>query len=175
MYLLRTVILCILPLLSTVVFAAPSRRSPPSGGNNPNSGAIVQPKPGTVVAPGQAFDFVYDTKADYGVSSYNFTVWLFTSPPSMQDQDFATGHYFGRYGLPNYPGNPSPPNLPPAQLVMPDFSKNPGGFGGGATATNQTVYLAVIEEYATGTGTIGLRMNLAINELLYNATSQTGN
>jgi hypothetical protein len=42
----------------------------------------------------------------------------------------------------------SPANPAPAQLVMPDFSKSPGGFGNGATATNKTVYLAVVEEWA---------------------------
>ncbi|KAK7056905.1 hypothetical protein VNI00_002623 [Paramarasmius palmivorus] len=171
MYFFRTLILCVLPFLSTVVLAAPSRRSPPSGGNNPNSGVIVKPESGAVIAPGQAFDFQYDTKADYGISSYNFTVFLLTSQPNMQNQDFGTGHFFGRFGLPNYPGNPYPPNLPPAQLIMPDFSKNPGGFGGGASCENQTVWLAVLEEYATGTGSVGLRLNLATSQLVYNGTT----
>jgi hypothetical protein len=47
-----------------------------------------------------------------------------------------------------------PTNLPPAQLVMPDFSKNPGGFGVGASATNATYYLAVFEEYSTSTSSV---------------------
>jgi hypothetical protein len=46
--------------------------------------------------------------------------------------------------------NPYPTNLPPANLVMPDFSKSPGGFGVGATASNKKIYLAVLEEYANG-------------------------
>ena len=33
---------------------------------------------------------------------------------------------------------------------MPDFSKNLGGWGAGASATNATVWVTVIEEYATG-------------------------
>ncbi|KAG7088325.1 hypothetical protein E1B28_012334 [Marasmius oreades] len=169
MYFIKAATLFFLPLLSVVVAAPSTRRAPPS----PGSGVIVKPAGSTVIAPGQSFDFLYDTRADYGVSSYNFNVYLFTSRPSgfVVDEDYATGHYYGRWALPNYPGNPSPSNLPPAQLVMPDFSKNPGGFGAGASASNQTVYLAVLEEYATGTGSVGLRMSLALTELIYNGTS----
>lgn len=47
-------------------------------------------------------------------------------------------------------GNPNPHNTPPAQLIMPDFSKPQGGFGSGASIANATFYLAVVEEYATG-------------------------
>lgn len=43
--------------------------------------------------------------------------------------------------------NPYPTNPPPAQLVMPNFSLSPGGFGQGAVATNLKVWLAVIEEW----------------------------
>ncbi|KAJ8080474.1 hypothetical protein AAF712_003115 [Marasmius tenuissimus] len=169
MYFVKAVTLCLLTLFSLVA-AAPSRRSPPT---SPSSGVIVKPESGSVIAPGQSFDFLYDTKADYGVSSFNFNVYLFTSKPAgwFVDEDFATGHFYGRWALPNYPGNPSPTNQPPTQLVMPDFSKNPGGFGAGAPASNQTVYLAVMEEYATGTGSVGMRVSLAINELVYNGTS----
>ncbi|KAL0580656.1 hypothetical protein V5O48_001386 [Marasmius crinis-equi] len=169
MYFFKAAVLCLLPFLSLTV-AAPSKRGPPT---SPNSGVIVQPASGAVIAPGQSFDFSYDTKADYGVSSYNFNVYLFTSKPTgfVVDEDYATGHYYGRWALPNYPGNPSPTNLPPAQLTMPDFSKNPGGFGSGAHAENQTVYLTVVEEYATGSGSVGLRLSLAITELIYNGTS----
>ena len=46
--------------------------------------------------------------------------------------------------------NPYPANLPPANLVMPDFSKSPGGFGAGVAASNKKIYLAVLEEYANG-------------------------
>lgn len=33
---------------------------------------------------------------------------------------------------------------------MPDFSNNPGGTGGGASAINAHYYITVLEEYATG-------------------------
>ncbi|KAF9267336.1 hypothetical protein L218DRAFT_894502 [Marasmius fiardii PR-910] len=170
MHFIKAAILYFLPLFSVVPAAPSTRRGPPT---NPGSGVIVKPASGTVIAPGQTFDFLYDTKADYGISSYNFDVYLFTSKPSgfAVDEDWATGHYYGRWALPNYPGNPSPSNLPPAQLTMPDFSKNPGGFGAGASTSNQTVYLAVLEEYATGTGSVGLRLSLALTELIYNGTS----
>jgi hypothetical protein len=42
---------------------------------------IVQPTKGSVIAPNTDFKFQYHSIADYGVSSYNFTCWLFTSPP----------------------------------------------------------------------------------------------
>ncbi|KAK7048456.1 26S proteasome subunit P45, partial [Favolaschia claudopus] len=114
--------------------------------------AIIQPADGTHVAPGQSFPFEYQIIADYGVSSYNYTVYLFTTPPLafMTSQNYGAGHYFGRFAQPNYPGNPSPSNLPPPKLVMPNFSTSRGGFGAGASASNATYYLAVFEEYATG-------------------------
>jgi hypothetical protein len=42
---------------------------------------------------------------------------------------------------------PYPKNPPPAQLIMPDFSKSPGGFADGKSASNAAVYLAVLEEW----------------------------
>lgn len=48
-------------------------------------------------------------------------------------------------------GNPNPRNLPPAQLVMPDFAESLGGFGAGESRSNATFYLVVLEEYVTGT------------------------
>lgn len=33
-----------------------------------------------MIAPGSTFEFHYDCQADYGASSYNYTVWLFTFP-----------------------------------------------------------------------------------------------
>lgn len=69
-------------------------------------GTINSPAAGTAIAPGQTFDFDYITRGDYGVSSYNFTVWLSSAPPTSfaQSTDFMEGHYFGRYALANYPG-----------------------------------------------------------------------
>ncbi|KAJ7134724.1 hypothetical protein C8R44DRAFT_610519 [Mycena epipterygia] len=150
--------------------------------------AIIQPAEGTRIAPGQAFAFNYLSIADYGVSSYNYTVYLLTSPPhaSTPSVNFGAGHYFGRFAEPNYPGNPNPSNPPPAQLVMPDFSKNPGGFGAGASATNATFYLAVFEEYADGSvsrrpafqdyssnssqGSVGNMISFTANKIVYNGT-----
>ena len=45
--------------------------------------------------------------------------------------------------------NPNPPNRAPAQLVMPDFSKRPGGFASGGNASDLEVWLAVVEEWGT--------------------------
>ncbi|KAF7365104.1 26S proteasome subunit P45 [Mycena venus] len=134
---------------------------------------IVKPADGTHISPGQAFDFSYQSIADYGVSSYNYSVYLFTTPPLafMTSQNFGAGHYFGRFAQPNYPGNPNPSNTPPATFVMPDFSKPPGGFGAGASATNATFYLAVFEEYSNGEGVPGNRISFTANRVIYNATS----
>jgi hypothetical protein len=68
--------------------------------------AIIQPADGTHIAPNQAFDFNYLSIADYGTSSYNYSVYLFTTPPLafMASQNFGAGHYFGRFAEPNYPG-----------------------------------------------------------------------
>ncbi|KAJ7147058.1 hypothetical protein C8R43DRAFT_1011686 [Mycena crocata] len=135
--------------------------------------AILKPADGTHIAPGDGFDFSYSSIADYGVSSYNYTVYLFTSPPSLgYGENLATGHNFGRFAQPNYPGNPNPPNPPPAQLRMPDFNVN-RGFGSGSSATNATFYLAVFEEYANGIGSVGNRMSFVTNKIIYNATKAT--
>ncbi|KAJ6508647.1 hypothetical protein C8R45DRAFT_859784 [Mycena sanguinolenta] len=135
--------------------------------------AIVAPADGAHIAPGQTFDFAYQSIADYGASSYNYSVYLFTIPPEnlLASQNFAAGHYFGRFAEPNYPGNPDPSNLPPATLVMPDFSIAPAGFGAGASASNATFYFAVFEEYSTWDGMPGNRLSFLYNRVIYNATS----
>ncbi|KAF9533218.1 hypothetical protein CPB83DRAFT_846077 [Crepidotus variabilis] len=136
--------------------------------------SIVHPANGTSINPGETFDFFYNSIADYGVSSYNYTVWLFTSPPTfpfVQVENFAFGYYFGRFAEPNYPGNPNPPNPPPAQLTMPNFATMEKGFGNGASAHNVTCFLTVLEEYATGNGSVGYRMSLSSNHISYNNTA----
>lgn len=68
--------------------------------------AIISPSNGTHIAPGAAFDFSYGSIADYGASSYNYTVWLLTGLPTslLPSETWGTGHYFGRFAQPNYPG-----------------------------------------------------------------------
>jgi len=61
---LRAAVLALFPLVSTVA-AAPSRRQS-------TSGTIISPAKGTHIAPGAAFDFAYDSMADFGVTSYNY-------------------------------------------------------------------------------------------------------
>ncbi|KAJ7025343.1 hypothetical protein C8F04DRAFT_136651 [Mycena alexandri] len=165
MHFLKIAALAFFPLFATVL-AAPSPRQS-------TSGTIIEPADGTSIAPGETFAFSYDSMADFGVSSYNYTVWLFTSVPTSfaQSVDFAQGYYFGRFAEPNFPGNPSPKNIAPATLTMPDFSKNPGGFGTGASESNGHFALVVMEEYATGAGSVGSRLTLAINRIVYNATN----
>jgi hypothetical protein len=132
-------------------------------------GTILSPTNGTVLAPGQAFPFSYDIRADYCTSSFNYTVWLFTSDPADlgmgANNVIGTGRFLGRFQQENYPGVwlflhnstssahderiavPYPKNPPPADLVMPDFSRSPGGFADGMSASNKAVYLAVLEEW----------------------------
>ncbi|EGN98287.1 hypothetical protein SERLA73DRAFT_109679 [Serpula lacrymans var. lacrymans S7.3] len=113
------------------------------------AGTISSPADDTTIAPGASFDFHYNTRADYGVSSYNFTVWLWSnvSLTMASPGQLATGHYFGRFSEENYPGTNNPV---PAQLVMPDLAISPGGFGAGANGTNAIFYIVVIEEWASG-------------------------
>jgi len=46
---------------------------------------------------------------------------------------------------------PSARHPAPETLTMPDFSKPLGGWGSGASVSNAVFYLAVLEEYGTGT------------------------
>ncbi|THV03896.1 hypothetical protein K435DRAFT_791468 [Dendrothele bispora CBS 962.96] len=169
MFALSKILCTILPLLALLASAAPAVPSK----RQDTSGTIVLPTEGTVINPGQAFDFSYDARGDYGVTSYNYTVFLFTSTPGSfsPSEEFARGHFFGRFSNPNFPGNPNPSNPPPAQLIMPDFSKNPGGFGTGAVDSDGKFQIAVLEEYADGDGTVGLRMSLAMTSVVYNAST----
>ncbi|KAJ4482011.1 hypothetical protein J3R30DRAFT_3285916 [Lentinula aciculospora] len=164
---LQSAIFFLLSFLAAV-FSAPLARQD-------SSGTIVSPASGTVINPGDTFDFSYFARGDYGVTSLNYTVFLMTSSPTSlaPSADFATGHYFGRFAEPNYPGNPNPPNPAPAQLIMPDFALSPGGWGVGATMSNGTFYLVVLEEYVTGNPTVGALMSLAANEIIYNGTIST--
>ena len=72
-------------------------------------GSILFPTPNQTIAPGSNFTFTYFGRADYGVSSYAYSVWLLnsdvvnTSVPSVADL-FTEGWYFGRFDYANYPG-----------------------------------------------------------------------
>jgi hypothetical protein len=73
---------------------------------NYRKGYIDAPLNGTALAPGQRFNFTYNVRSDYCVSSFNYTVWLFTSIPSGlsflgPDNEVATGAYLGRYANSN--------------------------------------------------------------------------
>jgi hypothetical protein len=82
---------------AALAVAAPARRT---------DHGIVSPTSGSVIAPGETFDFEYNTMGDYGISSYNVTVWLVTDAPTSfaPSVNFANGHFFGRFSFPNYPG-----------------------------------------------------------------------
>lgn len=66
-------------------------------------GFITQPANGTHIAPGQAFNFTYNIRADYCTSSYNYTVWLLTSDPSTITTLAPRGKYLGRFAGASYP------------------------------------------------------------------------
>lgn len=71
-------------------------------------GTIQSPVNGTSIAPGQSFDFLYEIRSDYCTSSFNYTVWMFTSDPKKfkmgADNVFGTGRFMGRFQNENYPG-----------------------------------------------------------------------
>ena len=72
-----------------------------------SQGTISSPANGTVIMPGESFDFYYNTHSDYCISSMNFTVWLLTSPPEsvfgiMDGSAKVTGWYFGRFAYSSY-------------------------------------------------------------------------
>ncbi|TFY80934.1 hypothetical protein EWM64_g3080 [Hericium alpestre] len=135
-------------------------------------GVIEAPLNGTVIRPGQAFNFTYNAHADYCISSYNFSIWVMTSTPGMfaPSENFMTGYYFGLFDVPNYPAVPYAKNPPPPQLVMPDLSQNQGGWGAGQSANNATFYITVMEEWGSCDGALGKRISLAMNSIMYNAT-----
>ncbi|PAV16819.1 hypothetical protein PNOK_0688300 [Pyrrhoderma noxium] len=138
-------------------------------------GTISSPANGTIILPGQSFDFYYNQRGDYCLSSYNFSVWLLTSPPGSSmigDDSTMTGHYFGRFSYSSIT-NENPANPAPAQLTMPDFSKSSGGFGIGASGSSVPMYLAVLEEWDECAPTLGQHFSLAVNTLIYNGTSTT--
>ncbi|THV03905.1 hypothetical protein K435DRAFT_650549 [Dendrothele bispora CBS 962.96] len=114
---------------------------------------ILDPVNGTKITPGSPFKFTYQSIADYGTSSYQFTILLFTTPPGefTNSLDYASGYSFGQFDVENYPAVPTARHPAPEYLTMPDFSKSLGGWGTGASVSNATFYLAVIEEYGNGT------------------------
>ncbi|KAI0702287.1 hypothetical protein BC835DRAFT_105133 [Cytidiella melzeri] len=136
--------LAILTLLFTVAVNAASH------------GSISQPLPGTAIAPNHTFAFSYTPMADYSVSTFAYHVWLLDvlniNMSESMTSLFTSGHYFGKFDYPNYPAVPYPTNPAPAQLTMPDFSKNPpAGFAAGESAHDVRMQLLVIEEWGNGT------------------------
>ncbi|KIK57256.1 hypothetical protein GYMLUDRAFT_229565 [Collybiopsis luxurians FD-317 M1] len=133
--------------------------------------AIILPENGAKIAPGAQFAFKYNSIADYSVSSYNFTVVLFTQPPSpfRPSLNYAAGYTFGQFDVANYPAIPYARHPAPPYFVMPDFSKSLGGWGAGESVSNAIFYLAVFEEYANGQPSVGPRISLSINEIIYNS------
>ncbi|CCM03550.1 uncharacterized protein FIBRA_05686 [Fibroporia radiculosa] len=136
-------------------------------------GTISAPAPYTVITPGGIFDFFYNINADYCKSSYAYSVYLATElPTSMSPSNqFMSGYYFGRYDAENYPAVPYPTNPAPPNLTMPNFAQPQGGFGGGNPATNATFYVLVLEEWDDCEGTIGRKIAMTANPIIYNATS----
>ncbi|KAH8109798.1 hypothetical protein DFH11DRAFT_904410 [Phellopilus nigrolimitatus] len=159
----------LLAALSVLLGAAAAPSAPPAK-RYPPQGTISDPANGTTIMPGAAFAFLYNPRADYCLSSYNFTVWLLTAPPQGMLAGTQTGHYFGRFAYSTYT-NQDPPNPAPSELTMPDFAKSPGGFGAGASASAKTMYLSVVEEWSSCDPTVGNNLSMAANNIVYNDTS----
>ncbi|OCH92863.1 hypothetical protein OBBRIDRAFT_726013 [Obba rivulosa] len=135
-------------------------------------GSIGQPEPNAHIAPGTAFNFSYNIRADYCMSSYGYSVYLITDVPTglAPSAQFMNGYFLGHFEGENYPAVPTPTNPAPPQLTMPDFSQPEGGFGGGMSSSNATFYLTVLEEWDDCGGALGRRFSLAYNPIVYNAT-----
>ncbi|GBE85067.1 hypothetical protein BKA93DRAFT_733296 [Sparassis latifolia] len=136
-------------------------------------GTISAPAPYTPVAPGSAFNFSYNAHADYCISSFSFTAYVITEPPTslIETGDFMGGYTFGTYQEENYPAVPWPTNPPPSQLTMPDFSTVESGWGRGFNCTNCTFYITVLEEWDDCAGALGRKFGLASVPVIYNATT----
>lgn len=93
----------VLLVLATFATASPTPVALP---RDDLAGVISAPAEGTVIAPGQAFDFAYGVHADYCSSSYNYSVWLVTDAPQTfsPSPTFMTGYLFGTFDAANYPG-----------------------------------------------------------------------
>ncbi len=101
-----------LPILLTLVLSVASSyvpgyaRSPRA--TDDTKGTILVPTSGTAIEPAGNFTFTYSPRADYGVSTFAYHVFLLdaaatTTTLSAVDV-FSTGYYFGRFDYPNYPG-----------------------------------------------------------------------
>ncbi|KAI0802082.1 hypothetical protein BC629DRAFT_164627 [Irpex lacteus] len=142
----------------TAAFLAVAAASPVRRDNS--HGTITQPRSGIAIRPGEAFNFTYNPMADYSVSTFYYHVFLLDASSLDSDGDrstllnqpltslFSSGYYFGRYDYPNYPAVPYAKNPAPAQLTMPDFSKNaPAGWSAGESVHDLPLQLLVIEEW----------------------------
>jgi len=160
-------------VLATLVASASAVLALPGDLTKRANPGINAPASGTVIQPNETFDFSYQSVGDYCASAYNTTVFLLTSLPTSfaPSADWADGHYFGRFDWANYPTDPVPSHPLPSSFVMPDFSIAPGGFGTGATGSNVTMYLIVLEEYSTCTGVLGDRIAFSMNQIIYNQTT----
>lgn len=90
-------------VLANFAIASPTPKAVP---RDDLAGVISAPAEGTVIAPGQAFDFAYGIHGDYCSSSYNYSVWLLTDIPQTfsPSSTFTTGYLFGTFDAANYPG-----------------------------------------------------------------------
>ncbi|KAF8993525.1 hypothetical protein BDQ17DRAFT_1368284, partial [Cyathus striatus] len=122
----------VISLVATTLAATPEIRSPAEG---------------SIINPGASFNFDYQSIADYAHPRIILRSGFYEITTGNK-VDGGLGVRIllsGRFGFPNYPGNPSPKNLAPSQLVMPDFSKLGGGFGVGKTTSNATFHFVVLK------------------------------
>lgn len=67
-------------------------------------GVIASPVDGTHIAPGESFPFTYNIRIGQCALSYNYTVWLFTSPPETFMTSTTTGVFLGRFSAASFDG-----------------------------------------------------------------------
>ncbi|KAF2720514.1 hypothetical protein K431DRAFT_304173 [Polychaeton citri CBS 116435] len=138
-------------------------------------GKISEPAANSTILPSQPFNYTYEPRSDYCLSSYNTTVWLLTSPPQSIIDNAAVGKFLLRCGYDSY-ANPYPANPCPSQLVTPDLSKGSGGFGTGEVvdgSEGRKVWLWVVEEFNQCGDTLGNQFAWTYTPLCYNCTSSS--
>ncbi|KAG8760328.1 hypothetical protein FRC14_003340 [Serendipita sp. 396] len=152
-----------------------AQESNTSGAPGTTRGTIVSPQNGTHVKPDSWIDFVYNSMGEYSVTSYNISIWLWCSDPTLGlFTNHATGVSIGRFSLSSSSNTDPPLPPPPSTIYIPDFSHGvtgfPIGWGGGVNQSDAPLWLSVLEEYGGEGSSFGAKVAYTSNLLVYNST-----
>ncbi|EPT00807.1 hypothetical protein FOMPIDRAFT_1121907 [Fomitopsis schrenkii] len=138
-------------------------------------GTIDAPAQDAAIAPGDAFDFDFES-VNYCESGYEpITVYLFEDEPDVSQMN-ADGSFnetlylykFGQWLIPNFglPAQQDPPP-PPSNLTMPNLAQTTNA----RTYSDVQFYLTVVETYLDCPGDIAEEFGLTSTSIVYNATT----